>query len=150
MMPNPLPSAGVPQVALVADPNADVLELYSDILIPRHYVVEHAISGPDALAKAIANPPDVVIIDTQLPIIDGYTVCGLLREDPITRHVPIVVITADGRQREVDRARRAGAASVLVKPCLPENLLEALQQLRDEQARSHDGATSSAASAVAA
>jgi CheY-like chemotaxis protein len=45
-------------------------------------VVEHALTGPEAFAKALADPPDVVIVETQLPIIDGFALCALLRNDP--------------------------------------------------------------------
>jgi two-component system, chemotaxis family, chemotaxis protein CheY len=106
--------------------------MYKTYLVPRRYVVEHAITGPEALAKALADPPDIVIVETQLPIIDGLALCGLLRDDPKTQQLPIVVLTADGRPMELDRARRAGATAVLVKPCPPDALFAELSRI-DEQ-----------------
>jgi len=132
MVANPLAHAAVPKLVLLAEPSVDTFALYKTYLVPRRYVVEHALTGPEALAKAIADPPDVVIIETQLPIIDGFALCALLRDDPKTRRVPIVMIAADGRPLELDRARRAGATVVVVKPCAPDALFAALARI-DEQ-----------------
>jgi len=132
MMSNPLARAAVPQFALIAESSADTFELYKTFLVPRRYAVEHAMTGPEALAKALADPPDVMIIETQLPIIDGFALCALLRDDPKTQRLPIVMITADHRPLEAERARCAGATSVLVKPCLPDALFAELQRIHDE------------------
>lgn len=110
----------------------DTFSLYKTYLVPRRYVVEHAVTGPEALAKALADPPDVVIIETQLPIIDGFALCALLRDDPKTHRLPIVMIAADQRPLELDRARRAGASAVVVKPCLPDALFTELARLDEE------------------
>jgi CheY-like chemotaxis protein len=122
----------VPKLVLIAEPNIDTLDLYKTYLVPRRYVVEHAITGPEALAKALADPPDIAIIETQLPIIDGFALCGLLRNDPKTRRLPIVMLAADDRPIDADRARRAGATAVLVKPCPPDALFAELSRI-DEQ-----------------
>jgi CheY-like chemotaxis protein len=82
MVPNPLVHAAVPKLVLLAEPSIDTFGLYKTYLVPRRYVVEHALTGPEALAKALADPPDVVIIERQLPIIDGFALCALLRNDP--------------------------------------------------------------------
>ena len=132
MVTNPLARAAVPKLVLIAEPSLDTLDLYKTYLVPRRYVVEHAMTGPEALAKALADPPDIVIIETQLPIIDGFALCGLLRDDPKTQRVPIVMLAADDRPIEADRARRAGATAVLVKPCPPDALFAELARI-DEQ-----------------
>ena len=122
MVAKPLAHAAVPKLVLLAEPSMDTFGLYKTYLAPRRYVVEHALTGPEALAKALADPPDVVIIETQLPIIDGFALCALLRNDAKTQRLPIVMIAADGRPLELDRARRAGATAVVVKPCAPDAL----------------------------
>jgi CheY-like chemotaxis protein len=132
MAANPLAHAAVPKLVLIAEPSMDTLDLYKTYLVPRRYVVEHAMTGPEALAKALADPPDIVIIETQLPIIDGFALCGLLRDDPKTQRLPIVMLASDPRPVELDRARRAGASAVLVKPCTPEVLFAELSRIDEE------------------
>jgi CheY-like chemotaxis protein len=129
-MPKPAVDLLQPQLALVVDPDEDTQELYKAFLVPRRYVVAHAHDGRDALAKAIGDPPDVIITETDLPFIDGYALCQLLRSDPSTRNIPIVVVTADARTAAGQRARTAGADTVLVKPCLPESLFAEMETLR--------------------
>ena len=128
----PLARPAVPKLVLIAEPSIDTLDLYKTYLVPRRYVVEHAMTGPEALAKALADQPDALIIETQLPIIDGFALCGLLRDDPKTQRLPIVMLAADNRPVEVERARRAGATAVLVKPCAPDALFAELSRI-DEQ-----------------
>jgi two-component system cell cycle response regulator DivK len=120
-----------PQRVLIVDPDVDTHELYHTYLQPRGCVVEHAEDGPAALAKALTGAPDVIVTEARVPGIDGVTLCGLLRNDPATRSVPIVLLTADARPSLQDAASRAGATRVLVKPCLPDALWRELQQIHE-------------------
>jgi CheY-like chemotaxis protein len=95
-------------------------------------MIDQADNGAEALAKAIAIRPSVVVTETRLPAIDGYDLCALLRRDPATRSIPIVVVTADGLDADLRRAKSAGANTVLVKPCLPEMLLSEVARLLDQ------------------
>jgi CheY-like chemotaxis protein len=83
------------RIALVACRDAETAAIYRRALLPRRFVVEPAASGADALAKALSLRPDIVIADTLLPLIDGYTLRELLRSDPDTRHIPVVLVTQD-------------------------------------------------------
>ena len=136
MATQPLARIALPQLALIAEPNLDTLEMYKAFLVPRRYVLDHAVTGSEALAKTLTDPPDVIVVETHLPVIDGCSLCGLLREDPKTRRIPIVAISSDGRPAELERVRRAGATSVLVKPCLPDALWTELERVRDQAALS--------------
>jgi CheY-like chemotaxis protein len=64
-----------PHLALVADPRPEAEPFYRSVLIPRRYVIDRADSGANALAKAVADPPDVVVLHTRTPVIDGFAVC---------------------------------------------------------------------------
>ena len=103
--------------------------MYAEYL--RHYgvVVEEAENGHEALAKAIAVRPDVIVAEALLPGIDGYELCRTLRQTGATRTIPVVIVTADARPRSLSRGHASGADSVLVKPCLPETLHAFIQQL---------------------
>jgi CheY-like chemotaxis protein len=63
---------------------------------------------------------------TDLAFINGYTLCSLLRADPLTAEMPVVVITVDANLDDIIRARSSGADSVLVKPCRTDALLHAV------------------------
>jgi two-component system, chemotaxis family, chemotaxis protein CheY len=113
---------GARYVALLVDPNDDTRGMYGEILRLSGWTTDEATDGREALAKAITRRPDIVLTETRLPGISGYDLCGLLRRDSATRDVPIIVITADARPGDVQRAHDAGADLVLVKPCLPEQV----------------------------
>jgi CheY-like chemotaxis protein len=117
-------------VALLVDADGDTRSMYSLWLQSNHYTVEEAADGREALAKAIASPPDVIVTELRLGGIDGFQLCGLLKNDRDTMHVPIVVVTGEARAAEIERARNAGADAVLIKPCLPDALLAELRRLR--------------------
>jgi two-component system, cell cycle response regulator DivK len=129
MIPQPHSPPATPRLILFVDPDVDTHDLYRTFLVPRRYIVQHVDDGRFALARALADPPDVVVTEARVPGIDGIALCGLLRKDPTTRWVPVVVLTGDPRPQLHQQAYRAGATRVLVKPCLPEVLLEELQQV---------------------
>jgi CheY-like chemotaxis protein len=126
-------------LALLVDRDDDTRRMYAEVLRLGTWTIEEAADGREALAKAIARRPDIIITETRLPGINGYELCGLLRRDSVTREIPIVVVTADAFPTDVQKARQLGADAVLVKPCLPEHLASEvariLQTSRNLQAR---------------
>jgi CheY-like chemotaxis protein len=110
------------RLVLLADPDSDARALYRASLGVHGWVVDEAVDGTQALAKALSQCPKLIVIDTHLTIIDGYTLCELLRTDAKTHRVPVLFLTATSPAQS-DRARLAGADAVLAKPCLPERLL---------------------------
>ncbi len=110
-------------LALLVDRDADTRRMYRECLNIGHWSVDEAADGREALAKAIAVHPDLLVTETRLLGMNGYDLCAVLRRDPATRTIPIVVVTGDAFEKDVERARRAGADTVLIKPCLPETLL---------------------------
>ena len=143
-MPNLSPAsrfAGDPIVALLVDRDKDTRQMYAEYLKLGNWRVDEASDGREALAKAIALHPDIVITETRLPGIDGITLCGLLRRDVATNTIPVVFVTGDAYPADIERAMEAGGDLVLTKPCLPEDLLsrlhvvlEASQALRTKSA----------------
>jgi CheY-like chemotaxis protein len=88
-----------------------------------------ASDGREALAKALGTPPSLVITALNLPLIDGYALCEILRRDPVTANLPILVVTGDTAPAATDRAYQMGADVVLVKPSTPEQLLSETRRL---------------------
>jgi two-component system cell cycle response regulator DivK len=115
-------------LALLVDRDPDSRQLYAEFLKHAAYQVEQAEDGREALAKAISQRPHVIITETQLPGIDGYRLCELLRADASTQATPIIIVTGDAYPPDVLRAERSGADVVLIKPCLPERLMEEIRR----------------------
>ena len=141
MATNPPPAhAESAAIALLVDRDADTRKMYAEYLRGSHYEVDEAEDGREALARAIGTPPDVVVTETRLPGMDGVSLCTLLRQDAATRDIPVVFVTGDAFERDVRRAQAAGAESVLIKPCLPQDLLAEIKRLtalsKDLRARS--------------
>jgi CheY-like chemotaxis protein len=118
-------------LTLLIDRDADTRRMYATYFELAQYRIEEAEDGREALAKAISHHPDIVITDTRLPGISGLELCTLLRNDTLTRNIPIVVVTGNGLDLEVKRARTAGADTVFVKPCPPEVLFGEVRRLLD-------------------
>lgn len=115
-------------VALIVDRDADTRQLYAQSLELAGFQIHTASEGRDALVNALSLPYDVIVTETRLTGIDGYQLCDLLRRDHTTRAIPIIFVTGEGGPADLERARRAGANAVLLKPCLPETLLAAVRQ----------------------
>lgn len=117
------------RLVLLVERDDDTREMYAEYLTSVAVGIQEAADGRDALAWAIASPPDLIVTETRLPGINGYQLCALLRSEPTTRHIPIVVLTGDGYQADVAHARAAGADAVLIKPCLPSVLLAEMRRV---------------------
>ena len=108
---------------LVVEDEADLAELVAFNLRQSGYTAETAGSGAGALASVARKAPDLVILDVMLPDIAGTEVCRRLRDDPSTRRMPVVMLTA--RAEEVDRVHgfEVGADDYVTKPFSPRELV---------------------------
>jgi len=103
------------RILVVDDIEANV-RLLEAKLTAEYYQVSVAYDGPTALALAASELPDVILLDVMMPGMDGFTVCKKLKEDPATRHIPVVLVTAlDGRADRI-QGLEAGASDFLTKP----------------------------------
>lgn len=100
---------------LVADDNAD-LRAYLEDLLGRHWQVELTANGEEALAKAIANPPDLILADVMMPGLDGFELLKALRSNPKTSLVPVILLTARAGRESAVEGLEAGADDYLGKP----------------------------------
>jgi CheY-like chemotaxis protein len=125
------PTAGVCEGrrALVVDPDADTRALYREALRMAGCDVVEAADGRDALTKALVWPPAIVITELRLPLLNGFALCEILRRDRVTATVPIVVVTGETRDAELEHVHRIGGNSVIVKPTTPDALLSAVRRL---------------------
>jgi CheY-like chemotaxis protein len=118
-----------PALILVVDPDPDTCAMYVASFGLAGWIAEAVADGREALAKAISRQPAVVVTETRVPLLDGFELCRLLRRDPATRHIPILVVTGEKDARQIVRAKQAGADQVLIKPCLPDELARVVQAI---------------------
>lgn len=117
-------------LVLVVDDDRDCREMYARFLRMAGFEVAEAHNGNQALSKALEQPPALVVTDLALPGIDGYQLARKLRHEAPTEHLPIIAITGhDGFREDTARAVSAGCDAVLIKPCLPDRLLEEIDRL---------------------
>jgi putative two-component system response regulator len=111
-----------PRVLLVDD-QPENLEVLRDLLEPDGYTLVLARDGQAALDEAFANPPDLVLMDIQMPRLDGLQACRLLKADPRTALVPVVLVTGLGAREDRIAGIAAGCDDFLTKPVDVEQLL---------------------------
>jgi phosphate regulon transcriptional regulator PhoB len=118
---------------LIVDDEPDTQELIAFNVKNAGYDVITADDGAEALQKARRHLPDLIVLDLMIPELDGLEVCKLLRRDPITQKVPIVMLTAKGS--EVDRVLglELGANDYVTKPFSPRELILRVRNLLQQQ-----------------
>jgi signal transduction histidine kinase len=111
---------------LLADDNRDMREYVVRLLRPA-YAVRAVTDGEQALASALADPPDLVLSDVMMPGLDGFGLVSALRADPRTREVPIVLLSARAGEEARIEGVQAGADDYLVKPFAAKELLARIE-----------------------
>jgi len=114
---------------LVIDDEPDAVELVEFNLRSAGYEVVTAADGAEALKKARAHSPDLVVLDVMLPEVDGLEVCKILRRDPATSGIPLIMLTA--KAAEIDRVLglELGADDYITKPFSPRELVLRIKNL---------------------
>jgi putative two-component system response regulator len=112
---------------LVVDDTPENLMLISDLLRP-DFNVKVANSGARALVLATTGVvPHLVLLDIMMPGMDGYEVCSQLKNDPVTRLIPVVFLTAMASDEDEQKAMQAGAAGYLTKPVSASKLMDIIK-----------------------
>jgi two-component system phosphate regulon response regulator PhoB len=117
---------------LVVDDEPSILELVRFTLEDADVRVVEASDGAEALILARRVKPDLVLLDVQMPRLDGLEVCRQLRREPAFGRTPIIMLTAAGQQADRDRGLGAGADEYLTKPFSPLALLALVEALLPE------------------
>jgi len=103
-------------VILVVEDNERNLKLLRDVLEYAGYDVRVARTAEDGITLAVKEPPDLVLMDLQLPGIDGMEALRRLRENPRTADIPVVAVTAQAMKHDRERALDAGFNGYIEKP----------------------------------
>lgn len=132
-----------PAKVLIVEDVADTREMYADYLRHCGYDVSTATNGAEALDAARELAPDVILMDAAMPGLDGWTATKLLKNEPLTRDVPVLILTAHVYPEHRLRAEEVGADGFIGKPCMPDELVRevAAALTRWRSARSTDTST---------
>jgi DNA-binding response OmpR family regulator len=126
----------MPTRILIVEDDPDIAELVARYLDKAGFTTERAASGREALQTIAARPPDLLVLDLMLPHVDGLEVCRLVRANPATAAIPIIMLTA--RAEESDRivGLELGADDYLAKPFSPNELVARVRALLRRAQRS--------------
>jgi DNA-binding response OmpR family regulator len=119
---------------LVCEDQDSIRRMIEALVQARGYDVVAVASGAKALDTALTSPPDLVLLDLMLPgQYDGFEVCRRLRAEPLTRTIPVVIISALEDEESRARAREAGASAYYTKPFSPIALLKEIERLKQQR-----------------
>jgi len=113
---------------LVVEDHEDNRQILRDLLDHAGYDMVEAEDGEQALAAAARDRPDLILLDIQLPLIDGYEVTRRLKADPVLKATPIIVITSYALSGDEAKAYAAGCDTYISKPYDPNALLEIIRR----------------------
>ena len=114
---------------LVVEDQEDNRQILRDLLAHAGYEVVEVGNGADALSAAAEYRPDLIVMDIQLPLLDGYEATRRIKADPTLKHIPIIVVTSYALSGDETKARSAGCDDYVAKPFSPRALLQKIRQL---------------------
>ena len=113
---------------LVVEDQLDNRQILRDLLTNANYEIIEAENGEEAIAATAAQRPDLILMDIQLPVLDGYEATRQIKADPALRAIPIIVITSYALSGDEAKAREAGCDAYVAKPFSSRQLLEAIRE----------------------
>jgi two-component system, cell cycle response regulator DivK len=122
-----LPWMGNKRILVVED-QPDNRQIIRDMLAPTDYEITEAENGEEALAAIAKQRPDLILMDIQLPVMDGYEATRRIKADASLRSIPIIAVTSYALSGEGQKARVAGCDDYVPKPFSPRQLLAKIRQ----------------------
>jgi two-component system, cell cycle response regulator DivK len=113
---------------LVVEDQPDSRQIIRDMLAGTDYEITEAENGEEALKAIEKQRPDLILMDIQLPIMDGYTATNQIKANPALRSIPIIAVTSYALASEEKKARAAGCDDYVTKPFSPRQLLAKIRQ----------------------
>lgn len=114
----------MPTKILSVDDSKTIRMIVARTFAPYDCVVSEAVNGEEGLAKAAAEKPDLIVLDITMPVMDGVTMLGRLKEDPELKGIPVIMLTAESGRENVATIARLGPRDYLVKPFKGDQLIE--------------------------
>ena len=116
---------------LIADDDAFIRVPLEWILAQEGFEPDTAADGDECMEKLRSDPPDLVVLDVMMPGLDGFEVCRRMKDDPKLRQVPVLLLSARGREHDLERGLALGAAEYMTKPYSPTDLMLRIRGLLD-------------------
>ena len=117
---------------LLVDDQPELRRMYGAVLRTAGHEVLEAENGEDGVALALSESPELVLMDVNMPVMDGITAVSTIKNDPAIQHIPVVMLTSLAMPEEISRGLEAGGDAYIVKPMIPKELLEELQLILTE------------------
>ena len=115
-------------LVLVVEDQEDNMQILRDLLNSAGYEITEAANGPEALEAVARRQPDLILMDIQIPIIDGYEATRRIKADAHTKSIPIIAVTSHALGDGEEKARAAGCDDFVAKPYSPRQLLAKIRQ----------------------
>jgi len=117
---------------LAVDDEPHILKLVAFSLKSGGYEVLEACDGLSAIQVAIAEKPDLILMDVMMPALDGYEACRRLKADPETAGIPVIMLTAKTQASEQQAGEDSGATQYICKPFAPKDLVAQVREFLGE------------------
>ena len=116
------------KLILAVEDQEDNMKILRDLLTSAGYEIVEAGNGEEAMAAVAKRRPDLILMDIQLPIMDGYEATRRIKADPALRSIPIIAVTSYALSGDEEKARAAGCDDFVPKPYSPRQLLAKVRQ----------------------
>ena len=120
---------------LVVDDEIYIVHILDFSLGIEGYEVMTALDGEQALAKVAQNRPDLIVLDIMMPKLDGYETCKALKQNPATHDIPVILLSAKGRNVDQKIGFEVGADDYITKPFSPRKLVERINAILGQTSR---------------
>lgn len=114
---------------LVVEDTEDNRQIVRDLLTSVGYEIIEAVTGEQGVAMAAEHRPDLILMDMQLPILDGYEATRQIKANPALRDIPIIAVTSYALSGDEAKTRKAGCDAYVAKPFSPRQLLGKVREL---------------------
>ncbi len=122
---------------LVVDDEVYIVHILDFSLRMEGYEVVTALDGEQALEKVKSDRPDLVVLDIMMPKLDGYDTCKRLKANPETHDIPVILLSAKGRNVDQRMGFEAGADDYITKPFSPRKLVEKINSILAQPGRTN-------------
>jgi two-component system cell cycle response regulator DivK len=118
---------------LIVEDNEKNLKLVRDVLQVKGYATTEAVTAEEGIRIAVERKPDLILMDIQLPGMNGIDALGVLRADPATAHIPVIAVTASVMQQDRKHITEAGFTAYLGKPLDLKEFLATVKRVLEER-----------------